>query len=168
MIKEKMTIIDAITALNAFNGIEGKASIDMSWAIDDIREILEKHNKRFNDEKQKLLDTYGRVGGAAPNGGVRYVIPKENLETYNTEIKALSEIEISLEFEPIEFDSFIGQNLGIDVSLGRALRKFIKKTPMKQEEVKPEKKSFKERVDEKVKANRKAAKKETVSENGKD
>lgn len=120
MTKIKIPVSEVIEAYQAICGIDGKASIDMSWAIDDIKEALEKVKKRYDKQNQELLETYGDRTSLG-----HYMVNRDKITEYREKIKQLGEIETEVEFEPLDYDIVIAQNVQISIPTAKALRKFI-------------------------------------------
>lgn len=122
MIKLKLPVSEAVDAFRALGGIGGNASVDMAWAIDDIKDSLEKHNKRFDEERLKLLEKYGEK-----NSLQSYTVKKDKVEAFTEEFKTLGEVEVEVEFEPLDYDIVMAQNIQIPVAASKIMRKFIVK-----------------------------------------
>lgn len=136
--KITIPILQAVEAFQAFQGIGGKASVDMSWAIDDIKEELEKHQKRFSEERLKLLEKYGEKNSIGS-----YTVKKDSLDAFTKEHTALGEIEVTIDFSPLDYDILVAQGVLLPVDSAKALRKFVVKQRMeKVKENKPAKRKI--------------------------
>lgn len=144
MTKVKMTVSEAVVIFDELSSIQGKATIDMSWAIDDIKETLKKHKIRFTEEHKKLIEKYGKAVGNKVLGTQNYSVNAENVEAYKNEFEALSNIEVEVDIERLNFDAFAAQGLKVSPTASGVLRKIIvKATDNKSATDQKEKKSLK-------------------------
>lgn len=127
MTKVELEIKEAVMAFKAFSGVEGNATVDLSWAIDDIKDALEKHNKRYTEETKKLLQKYG-----TSVDGVRFSLKRENFSLYNSEMEVIDKIPVTIEIEQLDYDAVLMQEIRFDPAAAKVLRKFIKKTEAKE------------------------------------
>lgn len=132
MAKIKMKCHEAVQALMAFNSVEGKCDIAMSWAIADIKEALAKNSKRFDDEKMKLLTTYGEEMDIGIPGRKDFKLKKENISEYNSKMNELADTIVTIECDTLDYDQFAGQGLRLEAGLSQILRPFIIKAKLKE------------------------------------
>lgn len=139
--KTELTINEVKEAFSAFSSVQGNVPIDLSWAIDDIKEVLTKHAKRANDEQNKLLELYGELKSKIGDR-VRYNIPIEKRAAYTEDVKALGELKVEIEFSPLDYEVVDEQGIRFDPNFSKILRKFIIKQQLpketeKEKEMKP-------------------------------
>lgn len=120
--KISITIGEVVQAHSALTNIGGNASVDMAWAIDDIKLALEKHSKRFQEQRLKLLDHYGEK-----NAQSNYTVKNSNMSSFTEALDKISGIEVDIEFEPLDYDIILAQDVKIPIALAKALRRFIVK-----------------------------------------
>ncbi len=134
--KLEITIGEIVEAYKAFQKIAGEASIGLSWAIDDIKEVLSKHTTRYDSERDKIFEKYGeKVPGQLP-GQFNFRLKREDSETAIAEIKVLEEIKVEIEFSPLAYEVFESEQLRVDVRSAKVLRPFIQVVKKKVEKVK--------------------------------
>lgn len=150
MAKVKMTLVEAVSAHGALNSFSNSARLgwDLSWEIDDLIESLEKHQKRFQDEGEKIMAAYGEPVEGQPG---RFNINPDQHDEYKEATEKLGDTEITVTFEPLDFQKLEKSGVKVQGREMRALRKhFIKRN---KPEADPEtKKKAKEHVDSKLEA----------------
>lgn len=123
----KIKLIELINAYIALMEIKNtnKIPFALAWQISDITEVLEKHNVRFNNERNELLKKYGEENKEKKGF---YDFSKDNGVKFNKEIEILSNIIIEIKGvqkldKKILFDSGIKINENVNII---ALKLFVK------------------------------------------
>lgn len=139
MTKVKLLLSEAVTVYNELKTSAGKATIDLAWAIDDIVEALSTFQKRYIEKRNELLIKWGEPKGPMINGNQRYSFKPEKLELYNKEMETLSEVEVEVEIERIDFDVLLDQEIKFSPAAAKLIRKFVVKqeAPKAEEAPKP-------------------------------
>lgn len=126
MAKEKIKLDDVVTGYAALQNFSnaGRLGWDLTWEIDDLTEALEKHFKRYNDEKMEFLKAWGDPSeDARGNPTGRYNIRKEHKEEYDDAMEKLGNTEVTVEFEPLDFDKLDKSGVGVFGAEMRGLKK---------------------------------------------
>ena len=130
--KVKMELKDAVNAYAALQSFSNSSRLgwELSWEIDDIVEALEKHQKRLQEEGDKILKAFGEPIDGQPG---RYNVLPEKNEEYQKAMDKLQEIEVTVEFEPLTFDKLDKSGVKVQGREMRALRKhfIVKEAPKK-------------------------------------
>lgn len=122
MIEKEMRIVDVANGYAALVKLNDKMSIDLAWAVDDLKEALQKHFDRYGKEMKALLNKFGNTVGGSEN---RFRINDQR--GYDEALEALGNILVKVEFEPISFDTLLEQGVGIPGDIAKNIRPFITK-----------------------------------------
>ena len=123
----KLELFRLVAAYESFLNIRksNELPFKLAWEISDLLESLEKHYKRFTDEKNKLVKEFGEPD---EKNSEMYMIKPEKARIFNDKIEEIGKTSIELkEVVKIEknklFDSNIKINGNIDFV---ALKLFIR------------------------------------------
>lgn len=91
----KIQLYKIVAAVECLTEIQKNNEIPfaLAWKIADVIEPLEKHFKRFQDEKDKIVKN---LGSPDKKNAAVYLIKPENTEKFEKSIKELGEITIQL------------------------------------------------------------------------
>ena len=130
--------VDAFTALsNMLN--KNEFPFEFAWELEDILEVLDKHTKRFEKNRDELLTKYATPKGEPDQDGNRSFTINDRKE-FEDGMKKLMEIKVKLEFNPIQYEMLKTiPNLTVNTHDLSVLKKhFIVKANGKTEETKQE------------------------------
>lgn len=100
----KIKLTEAADAYYALSNIVSKNDFpfEFAWEIEDISEVLEKHTKRFEEARNKLLKEFAKPNGSpGPDGKQSFTVT--NQKKFEDGMKELVEIEVEIAFEPISY-----------------------------------------------------------------
>jgi len=91
----KLKLFEIVQAFESFTEIQQTNKIDfqLSWQIEDIKELLQKHYNRFNDEKNKIVKELGKP--EKPESDTFLILP-ENMTVFNEKIENIGNIPIDI------------------------------------------------------------------------
>ena len=123
----KIELFKIVQAYESFQNLRksNELPFKLAWEISDVCEPLEKHFKRFQQEKDKLVKEYGKPDKNKPD---MYFIEPDKARLFNDKIEEIGKTPIELkDVVKIEksklFDSEIKINGNIDFD---ALKLFIR------------------------------------------
>lgn len=122
----KIELFKLVQAYESFTSLQKSNTLPfkIAWEVADILESLEKHYKRFLDEKNKLIKEYGKPD--EKNKEV-YMIEPDKINLFNEKFEGLGKTEIDITLIKIDkkalFDNDIKINGNSDL---QAMKIFIK------------------------------------------
>lgn len=119
---ELSKIVNAYEALSKIQSTNNLPFL-LAWQFSDVLESLDKHYKRYNEEREKIVKKYGE-----PNEDESYRIKPENLTKFQSDMNKLLLTKIDLKVDDvIQLEDLIDAKLVInkDVNLS-FIRPFIK------------------------------------------
>ncbi len=126
---ELSKIVNAYEALNSLRATN-TLPFTLAWKVSDLMDLLEKHYKRFQDERQKIIMQYGNV-----NGDDSYSVPQNKVKDFRDAIEKILVHNVKLEFEPeLEYKDFVDAKIVITKETDfTAIRPFVKKRELVKE-----------------------------------
>lgn len=98
----KIELYKVVQAYESFTNLQKSNALPfkLAWDVADLLEPLEKHYKRFLDEKNKLIKEYGEPD---EKNKEMYMIKSEKMEVFNTKFEEIGKIEIDIK-APVKID----------------------------------------------------------------
>lgn len=122
----KIELFKIVQAYESFINLQKSNALPfkLAWDVADLLEPLEKHYKRFLDEKNKLVKEYGEPD--EKNKEI-YTIKPEKISLFNNKIEEIGKIQVDIKLVKIDkkalFDSDVKINGNSDL---QAMKIFIK------------------------------------------
>lgn len=128
--KTKLKLIDAYGIFQAIVNSEKVNTrgipFKLSWELSDVKEALQKHVTRYEEERNKVFKDLGKEKADQPG---TYEIEQKDLNAVDERIKELNEMEVEIEIEPVPLGRFENANFQFAPGAFDALRKQIIKFP---------------------------------------
>lgn len=122
----KIELYKVVQAYESFTNLQKSNALPfkLAWDVADLLEPLEKHYKRFLDEKNKLIKEYGEPD---EKNKEMYMIEPNKVDLFNEKFGELGKTEIDVTLVKIDkkalFDSDVKINGNSDL---QAMKIFIK------------------------------------------
>jgi hypothetical protein len=123
----KVELFEIVEAFESFTNLRksNELPFKLAWEISDLLEPLEKHYKRFQDEKNKLIKEFGEPDKDKPD---MYIIKPEKARLFSEKMQEIGKTPIELKnIVKIEKNKLFVDDIKINGGVNlQALKIFIK------------------------------------------
>ena len=119
----KITISEVLNGKTVLEKLVDKEiSIKTAYRLSRIIKVLNEELQHFEEQRQKLVQQYGKQQEDAPEGNV--TVSEENIEPFQNDLTELLTAEIDLGCEPMNINEF-GDDVEIKTAELMMIDKFI-------------------------------------------